>query len=133
MTKATVVTLDAVLDTLTFLPDRTPHSTEDETAKSFAELAEYRDGGVFVAHYAGNSEWERHRQGDELVWVLEGSTRLVLLIDGKEQGHALSAGQMLVVPQGVWHRFETPPAGVKAMTVTPQPTDHRVEFPQPDC
>lgn len=130
MTKAAVITLDKVLKTLTFLPDRTPHTTEEESEKAFARLSEYRDGGIFVGHYAGDSEWERHGQGDEVVLVLEGSTRLVLLIDNEEVGHELAAGQMLVVPQNVWHRFETPPAGVKAMFVTPEPTDHSIEHPQ---
>jgi len=33
-----------------------------------------------------------------------------------------------VVPQGTWHRFEAP-VGVKVMTVTPLPTDHRADRP----
>jgi len=36
--------------------------------------------------------------------------------------------QMIIVPQGTWHRFSTP-VGVKVMTVTPQPTDHQIEQP----
>lgn len=128
MTKAQPVSIQAVLDTVQFLPDRTPHTTDDEAASAFAKVSDYRDGGVFVTHYAGNSEWERHPQGDEIVMVLEGATRLFLLSDGKEQGHDLNAGELLVVPQGVWHRFETPD-GAKIMTVTPQPTDHSVDLP----
>ncbi|MEM9069467.1 MAG: cupin domain-containing protein [Myxococcota bacterium] len=89
----------------------------------------YRDGAIYVGHWAGKSEWERHRQGDEIVMVLEGETTLFLLGEDGETPHTLKARELLVVPQGVWHRFETP-ASVKVMTVTPQPTDHSVERPQ---
>ena len=34
-----------------------------------------------------------------------------------------SAGMLIVVPQGHWHRFEAP-GGVTLLSATPQPTDH---------
>ena len=129
MAKATVKSLDQEFGKLRFYGDRTPESTEEDLAGVFAELASYRDGGIFIGHYAGNSEWERHTQGDEIVYVLEGRTCLTLLSDGEEITSEMSAGQMLVVPQNTWHRFETP-EGVKVLTVTPQPTDHSRDKPQ---
>ena len=92
-------------------------------------LSEYRDGGIFLAHYAGNSEWEKHSKGDELVMVMEGSTTLILLREGSEVSNTLSQGEILIVPQNTWHRFESP-NGVKVMTVTPQPTDHSIGKPE---
>jgi mannose-6-phosphate isomerase-like protein (cupin superfamily) len=35
----------------------------------------------------------------------------------------LGPGMIAVVPQGIWHRFDSPD-GVTLMTATPQPTDH---------
>jgi hypothetical protein len=35
----------------------------------------------------------------------------------------MTAGMMIVIPQGCWHLFEAPD-GVTVMTVTPQPTAH---------
>ncbi len=32
------------------------------------------------------------------------------------------------VPQGIWHRFESP-KGVNVQSITPQPTDHQTEHP----
>ena len=110
---------------LQFRPDRTPETADGEFA---ALVAPCGDGGVFVAHYAGNSEWERHRMGDEVVAVVEGTTTMFLLVDGEEVSHTMGAGELIVVPQGTWHRFETPDA-VKVVTLTPQPTDHRVDRP----
>lgn len=83
---------------------------------------------MFVAHYAGTTEWERHRVGDEIVLVLDGATTLILLVDGEEVPHRLERREFPVVPQGDWHRFETPDV-VKVMSVTPEPTDHRVKRP----
>ena len=121
------ISITGILDGLEFLPDRTPTSSEAETAKAFATLSDYRDGGIFVGHYAGNSAWERHIE-DEIVMVLEGETTLFLNTDDGIESHSLGHLEMVVVPRDTWHRFETP-AGVKIMTVTPQPTDHTLELP----
>ena len=122
------VSLDAALAALTFLPDRRPTTTSDESAGAYAQLAEYRDGGIFVGHWAGNSEWERHSVGDEVVMVIDGETTITFLAQGGEESSRLVAGDLVVVPQGTWHRFETPHA-VKLLSVTPQPTDHQAEAP----
>jgi mannose-6-phosphate isomerase-like protein (cupin superfamily) len=42
---------------------------------------------------------------------------------------ALSAGMLIVVPQGHWHRFEAPD-GVTVLSATPQPTEHTIA-PEP--
>lgn len=128
MSKQQAITLRESFKELTFLADRTANTTEQESAGAFGLLCEYRDGGIFIAHYAGASEWEQHPQGDEIVQVLEGETQLVTLDGRIETKHSLQAGQIFVVPCAVWHRFESP-KGVKVMTVTPQPTLHSIETP----
>jgi len=117
--------IDEAFVGVNFLAERTPESQDEEFS---ALVAPYRDGGVFVSHYAGNSEWERHQVGDEIVAVVEGATTMFLLIDGEEVAQAMGPGELVVVPEGAWHRFETPD-GVKVVSVTPQPTDHQVERP----
>ena len=120
--------LVAVLDLKTELGKlvqfaRTPTSPEAERRKGLAQLAPYRDGAIFVSKFSGSGGWERHPNGDEIVHVLEGATLLRLLTDDGSQDHELRAGMMMVVPQGVWHRFESS-AGVTLMSITPLPTDH---------
>lgn len=117
------VDIKAVLAELPVLRGRTPETSDEEADKSFATLARFGVGAVFAGSFDGSSEWERHRQGDELVQVLEGETRLTLLTDDGEQSLVLKAGMLTVVPQGCWHRFHAP-NGVTLITVTPQPTDH---------
>lgn len=128
MPKATPISIKEAFKQVKFLSNRTPQTTEDEAKDAFATLSEYRDGGIFIGFYAGNSEWERHSNGDEIVFVVEGETTLFLLSDNQEVSHCLKEGGLLVVPQNTWHRFETPEQ-VKVMTVTPQPTDHSIEKP----
>ena len=122
------VSIDDVVAGLRFLPDRTAATTEEETDGVFARLADYREGGVFVGRWAGTSEWERHTVGDEIVMVMEGATTIFFLTDGGERAAELTARQLVVVPQGTWHRFETPDS-VLVMSVTPQPTDHSIDRP----
>ncbi|MEM7020832.1 MAG: cupin domain-containing protein, partial [Pseudomonadota bacterium] len=108
MAKATPISLQNELAELNFFGNRTPGSINEDRADHFAKLAEYRDGGIFVTHYAGNSEWERHANGDEIVMVVEGETTLILLLNDEEVANTLKAGEFLVVPGNIWHRFETP-------------------------
>jgi mannose-6-phosphate isomerase-like protein (cupin superfamily) len=121
--------LTQILTGLKYLPDRTPEmALMGGAEEAFAEVAPIRDGAIYVGHYSGSSEWERHRAGDELVLALAGSTTLVLLAEGSEQRVMLNESELTVVPAGVWHRFENS-TNLKVLTVTPQPTDHRIEHP----
>lgn len=101
MAKSTVITIAEEFSKLNFFSGRTPETTDEESKDAFAMLSEYSNGGVYIGHYNGYSEWERHSQGDELVQVLSGKTTLVLLVDGQEHRNELSKGQLLVVPQGI--------------------------------
>ncbi|MFU2508380.1 cupin domain-containing protein [Pseudoalteromonas sp. ASV78] len=129
MTQINPVSIQETFKEIKCLEGRTPETTNEEAKDSFAKLSDYRDGGIFITHYSGNSEWERHSNGDELVQVIEGETTLILLSDNNETPHILRESELLVVPKNMWHRFETPKA-VKVMTVTPQPTEHSVERPE---
>lgn len=128
MTKATAISVPEKLGELSFYEGRTPETKDEEMGNAFAVLSSYRDGEIYIGHYAGYSEWERHPAGDEVVSVLEGETNLVLFTEEGEVTNHLSKGGLFIVPQNVWHRFESP-KGVKVFTVSPQPTEHRVELP----
>jgi mannose-6-phosphate isomerase-like protein (cupin superfamily) len=127
MTKAKAVSIHESLCDVPFLPDRKP--VLGGGADAFTQLADYRNGGIWVGHYAGNSEWERHPNGDEIVQILEGETTLVLLLNNQEVKRPIKKGQLMVVPVNVWHRFETA-HNVTVLTVTPQPSNHQIERPE---
>ena len=117
------VDLHRDLEGLPMLKERYGHPSDEESQKSFARLADYRDGGIFATHFSGSSGWERHPNGDEVVQILEGATRFDIIVEDVLQSLELSAGMMVVVPKGCWHRFESE-TGVKVMTITPTPTQH---------
>jgi mannose-6-phosphate isomerase-like protein (cupin superfamily) len=71
----------------------------------------------------GDSAWERHPQGDELVQIVDGATTIDLITAEGKRTLPLRAGMAVIVPQGAWHRFHAPD-GVTLMTATPQPTEH---------
>ncbi len=122
-----LIDVSAALAGLSFLPNRTPHDDDESDAAWVKTLSDYRDGGIYVVHWAGESEWERH-PADELVLVIDGSTTMTLLIDGDEHQRTLGAMQMIVVPEMIWHRFSTPD-GVKVFSISPQPSDHQIDHP----
>ena len=119
----TIIDAKSEFANLTMLRGRTPTMTPEQRKGAFAKLAPYRDGGIFAAKFAGEAAWERHPQGDEIVHILDGSTTLYLMTDDGPRTLSLSSGMMAIVPQGTWHRFQSP-EGVTLMTVTPQPTEH---------
>lgn len=117
------VNIQDALAGLPVLHARRPDTDADEAAAAFATLAETENGGVFAGSFDGESPWERHNNGDELVQVLAGKTRLTVIGDDGPEVLELSAGMLAVVPRGCWHRFNAPD-GVTVLTMTPQPTDH---------
>jgi mannose-6-phosphate isomerase-like protein (cupin superfamily) len=121
----TIIDVKAELAKLRMLRGRKPQMTETErrVTGAFATLAPFRDGNIFSAKFAGDGAWERHPNGDELVQIVDGATTLHLMTDEGLQSFALGAGMMVIVPQGMWHRFVSPD-GVTVMTATPKPTEH---------
>ena len=116
------VDIRAAIAPLPVLRNRRPETAGPEAEAAFAVLAETGNGAVFAGSFGGESAWERHGSGDELVQVLEGETRLTILTDSGPSVLEMKAGMLTVVPQGCWHKFHAP-TGVTVLTMTPQPTD----------
>jgi len=117
------VDIKAELAKLPVLHGRGKDTPDDIKRESFTTLAQYRDGGIFGGSFSGESQWERHLQGDEIVQILDGAATLTLMTDDGPQRFEMKAGMMIIVPQGCWHHFRAPD-GVTVMTITPQPTEH---------
>src|SRR3954470_23840176 len=110
MERKMLTTLDikAEFAKLRMLRGRTPETPESDRQGAFARLADYRDGGIFAAKFSGESSWERHPNGEEIVQIVEGATVLHLMTDEGPQSIALTEGMIAIVPQGTWHRFVAP-------------------------
>ena len=71
-----------------------------------------------VASFVGQPPWELHSGGDELLHVLAGETELTVLADGAAEIRRLKAGDVAIVPQGLWHRNHAA-TGVTVLFMTP--------------
>jgi mannose-6-phosphate isomerase-like protein (cupin superfamily) len=107
---------------------RTKDTPDAEARAAFAVLAPFRDGSIFAGTFSGESKWERHGKGDELVHILDGAATLTIVTADGPRSLELRAGMLVVVPQGHWHRFVAPDR-VTVLTATPQPTEHTTEDP----
>ena len=82
-----------------------------------------------AASFKGSPPWELHTTGDELLYILAGSTSLTVRGPEGETLRNLRAGDLVVVPKGCWHRNDAP-EGVTMLFVTPREgNQHRWEDP----
>jgi mannose-6-phosphate isomerase-like protein (cupin superfamily) len=115
--------LTAELAKLTMFRERTPTSTREERKGSSTGVTAYRDATVFVSKSAGKGAWERHPDGDELVYVVDGEATLQVGGASGTQSLHVDAGKLAIVRQGDWHRFHYP-NGVTLMTITPGKSEY---------
>jgi mannose-6-phosphate isomerase-like protein (cupin superfamily) len=70
----------------------------------FSRLAAFNHGGVFAGRFIGQTPWEPHPHGEELVHVLDGEVDLTVMKGRRTRRVTLRAGHLFVVPRGLWHR-----------------------------
>jgi mannose-6-phosphate isomerase-like protein (cupin superfamily) len=95
--------LAALLPTLPEL-HITPQTTFAEAMAAHRMLSSFNQCQLGVVRYEGEVPWERHPDGDELLYVLEGTIVVTILTEATASETLLSAGALLVVPRGLWHR-----------------------------
>ena len=100
----------------------TSSTTAAEADAAFPMLASFNQGGIFVGTFSGQSPWERHPHGDELLHVLEGEVNITILTEDGPAQTTLCTGHIFVVPKGLWHRQRARVA-VSLLSATPQPTE----------
>ena len=74
----TAVDIEAALAGRPVLHARTGETPDVEARAAFAVLAPFGEGSTFAGSFSGETKWERHRRGDELVpasWTAPPSSR----------------------------------------------------------
>ena len=99
----------------------TPATTEAEAIRAMVPLAPFNGCLLGVTRFAGQTPWERHPDGDELLHVLDGTIRVTVLTRDGPVERTLHAGQVLVVPRDLWHRQDSGP-GAALLFVTAAPS-----------
>ena len=88
----------------------TPHltitadTTEAEANAAVRNVAKIGKLTLGVMSYTGQTPWERHPDGDELLLVLDGDLEVTVLTDDGPVTRKLRASEAFVCPQGLWHR-----------------------------
>lgn len=70
-------------------------------------LGSYYANSLGIGRYVpGTSPWERHLNGDELLYVTDGRVSVEILADdGASRTFEIGDGQLLVIPKGTWHQL----------------------------
>lgn len=126
---AQLATVAAVLSP-TLRIDRRPRGDEfyealDRDYDSFA-------GHTLISEYSFDGPWgvwEMHPKGDELVYLLSGTTDFLLRRESGDERLTLSEpGSYVVVPKGVWHTAE-PKTPTRMLFITPGEGTQNLESP----
>jgi mannose-6-phosphate isomerase-like protein (cupin superfamily) len=72
-----------------------------------------------IGSFMGRPPWELHTAGDELLHILAGECQLTVREVGGEASRTLRTGDLVVIPQGSWHRNDAPD-GVTMLFMTPR-------------
>jgi mannose-6-phosphate isomerase-like protein (cupin superfamily) len=91
---------------------------------TFLDLAKFNNSTIGGCDIQGESPvWEMHPDTDEFFYVIEGEIQFTLLTQEGEVHRSASAGSVLVMPRGVWHKPASS-SGVKFIYMTPGKTLH---------
>ena len=70
-------------------------------------LGSYDSSELGIGRYTpGLSPWEKHTNGDELLFVTDGHVAIAILDDdGSTESFEIGQSQLFVVPSGRWHQL----------------------------
>jgi uncharacterized protein YjlB len=91
---------------------------------SFWMLDRFNGGNAWIGQYQGESPWEMHPEGEELIAVLDGSVDFILESGDGLQTVTVAAGEVLVIPRGTWH-CHVCHGQVRSLGATSGRTEHR--------
>ncbi len=82
----------------------TASTTGEEADAAVRTVAKLDNLSLGVMSYSGLTPWERHPDGDELLYALDGEVEVTVLTDDGPVHETIRAGSAFVCPQGLWHR-----------------------------
>jgi quercetin dioxygenase-like cupin family protein len=98
--------------------------TEEDAAASMRFLEPFNECMLGAVRFSGETPWERHPEGDELLFVLEGEIVVTILSDSGRDSAALTAGSVCIVPRGLWHRQRADTAAAVLFATPTKGTDN---------
>jgi quercetin dioxygenase-like cupin family protein len=99
----------------------TPSTTAEEADAAVRTIASLDRRTLGVMRFSGETPWERHPDGDELLHALEGDVDVTVLTDDGPAHVLVHEGSVFVCPRGLWHR-QRPRRAVTELFATPVDT-----------
>ena len=99
----------------------TASTTAAEADAACRQVASLDGVSLGVMRFSGLTPWERHPDGDELLFALDGAVDVTVLTDDGPLQTTLRAGSVFVCPRGLWHR-QLPRPSVAMLYGTPTKT-----------
>jgi quercetin dioxygenase-like cupin family protein len=65
---------------------------------------DFNGGTTWIGQFSGQSPWEMHPDGDELLHILKGKVEITLMMGKRPKKTMVPAGSVFIVPKGHWHR-----------------------------
>ena len=85
----------------------TPDMPEGDAIDCMRVLGTFQGCLMGLVHFHGQTGWERHAGGDEMLFILEGETELTQLTPDGEIQKTARKGDVVQIPAGVWHSQRT--------------------------
>lgn len=95
----------------------TPNIAPQEAYECMRVLGDFNGCLLGLVHFSGQTGWERHAEGDELLFIIEGETEVTQLTPDGEVHNIARKGDAVQIPAGVWHSQRTH-SPVKLMFLT---------------
>ncbi|MCC7254051.1 cupin domain-containing protein [Hyphomicrobium sp.] len=96
----------AILDEMPLTPV-TPGISPEDAVRCMRVLGTFHGCMMGLVHFSGQTGWERHTGGDEILFILEGETELTQLTAEGEIRQTVRKGDVVQIPAGVWHSQRT--------------------------
>jgi len=77
-----------------------------------------------MVRFRGQTPWECHPDGDELLHVVEGELGVTVLSDGEPVRETLPAESVFIVPRGLWHRTSATAGTVLLFATAAETSEH---------
>lgn len=98
--------LAALLDEMPEMPV-TPTISPEDAMNCMRVLGTFNGCVMGLVHFSGQTAWERHPGGDEILFLLEGETELTQLTPEGEVRKTARKGDVVQIPAGIWHSQRT--------------------------
>ena len=98
--------------------DVVPDLDAETAMRCMQVLGSLNGSAMGLVSFSGQTGWECHPAGDELLYYLEGEAEICLLAGGTEIRRHVKKGDVVQIPKGLWHSQRTV-SPVRLFFITP--------------